>query len=110
MPVTVETPDLVPETVPPPATEKPDADLVTAASVEPESAPTPVAAPEPAAAPTSAAAHAEALIAAPYGDVLMHQAADDEFPLPATTDEDASPPHHDSATDESQAPTSKTQS
>jgi hypothetical protein len=65
----------------------------------------PAASPEPEAAPTAAAAHAEALIAAPYGDVLMHQAAEDEFPVPATTDETTFVPHRDLAPDEPQEPT-----
>jgi len=103
-PVTVETTEPILETGRPVAAERPDADPLPAASAAPEFAPTPVAPPELETAPTSAAAHAEALIAAPYGDVLVHQ-AEDEFPIPAATDEAALPPHHNSAPDEPQEPT-----
>ena len=80
---------------------EPEPELVPAAMEQLEATPTSL--PEALeAAPTPAAVHAEALTAVPYGDVLVHQAADDE-PLAQTTTGEAPPiVHHDSAPDNQQ--------
>jgi hypothetical protein len=51
--------------------------------------------------------HVEALTAAPYGDVLMHQAADDEPPMQDATDEAPLIAHHNSTPDDQQEPALK---
>ncbi len=75
-------------------------DLPLASSVPPvakelEAIPTPVALPH------------EVLAAAPYGDVLMHQASDDESPAQTDVAHSAAIVHHDSARDEQQEPAPK---
>lgn len=84
-----------PEERTPTLPDEPEADVAAAAPAELD---------EPHALP---AAHAEALTAAPYGDVLMHQAADEEPPVQDATDEAPAITHQDSTPDDRQEPSPK---
>ena len=57
--------------------------------------------------PVPPSAHIEALTSAPYGDVLMHQAAEDEPFVQTVTDEVPATAHRDSTPDDQQEPTPK---
>ena len=82
------------------------------ASADMEATSTPVSK-ELEAIPTPVTLHNEALVAAPYGDVLMHQASDDELPVQSASPVQSATGHvpsivpHDSAPDEQQEPALK---